>query len=71
MCASVGQIGHRHPDPVVENATLAAIRPPTPSYKLSLPKDIIEQRKLSALQLEAIVLASQRCVPDPPPGASP
>ncbi|EJK66665.1 hypothetical protein THAOC_12394, partial [Thalassiosira oceanica] len=33
--------GLAHPDPVVENATLAAVEPPDVTYNLALPADII------------------------------
>jgi hypothetical protein len=52
--------GKDHPDPVVENATLAAVSPPDISYNLALPANIISEGKLSNLQLEAIVYGQQR-----------
>ena len=54
------KVGYRHPDPVVETASLASVEPPDVTYKLSLPYDVIEERKLSALQLEAITYACQQ-----------
>merc|ERR1719210_379360 len=54
------QIGRQHPDPVVETASLASVEPPDVWYELSLPEDVINERKLSALQLESIVYASQQ-----------
>lgn len=54
------QPGIPHPDAVVENASLAAIRPPQPAYQLSLPREVVEEGRLSALQLETVLLASQR-----------
>jgi len=54
------KIGLPHPDPVVETASLASVEPADIWYELSLPEDVINQRKLSALQLESIVYASQQ-----------
>ena len=65
--------GRSHPDPVVENATLAACSPPDISYNLAMPADIILDGKLSNLQLEAIVYGCQRHMmdlPKPPPSMS-
>ena len=56
----LSQIGKPHPDPVVETASLASVEPPEVWYNTSLPEDIIEERKLSALQLEAVVYAAQQ-----------
>lgn len=53
------KIGKRHPDPVVETASLSSVEPSDISYKLSLPADVIERGLLSALQLEAITYACQ------------
>jgi len=52
--------GRNHPDPVVENATLAAVTPPDITYNLAMPADIIDGGKLSNLQLEAVVYGCQR-----------
>ena len=54
------QVGKPHPDSVVETASLASVEPPDVWYELSLPEEVIEERKLSALQLESIVYASQQ-----------
>ncbi|KAL3856506.1 hypothetical protein ACJMK2_011256 [Sinanodonta woodiana] len=54
------KIGQKHPDPVVESSSLASVEPPDIWYKLSLPESVIDSGELSALQLEAIVYASQR-----------
>ena len=64
------QIGHLHPDPVVEtsylfiygvrNRALASVPPPDIFYELSLPKEIIENTLLSSLQLETVIYACQR-----------
>merc|ERR1719233_2241032 len=53
-------IGLPHPDPVVETASLASVEPADVWYELSFPEEVINQRKLSALQLESIVYASQQ-----------
>jgi len=58
--------GRDHPDPVVENATLAAVAPPDIRYNLVMPASIIAEGKLSNLQLEAIVYGSQRHMEDVP-----
>ena len=62
--------GRDHPDPVVENATLAAVLPPDVTYNLALPANIISEGKLSNLQLEAIVYGSQRFAVDLPMAAT-
>lgn len=62
--------GKEHPDPVVENSTLAAVLPPDVFYNLSLPANIIAEGKLSNLQLEAIVYGNQRHAEDLPVAAS-
>jgi hypothetical protein len=49
-----------HPDPVVENSSLAAVSPPKPSYDVMLPSDVIQGVKLSSLQLEAVIYACMR-----------
>lgn len=51
--------GEPHPDPVVETASLSSVEPNDITYQLSIPKKTIKQGKLSALQLESIVYASQ------------
>lgn len=48
-----------HPDAVVETASLSLIPPADISYKLSIPDITIEEGRLSALQLKAIVYAVQ------------
>ena len=52
--------GKPHPDPVVENSTLAAVEPPDICYNLALPADVIAEGKLSNLQLEALLYGCQR-----------
>jgi hypothetical protein len=54
------QIGCPHPDPVVESASLSAVKPTMPAVDLRLPSEIIDQGLLSSLQLEAVVLACAR-----------
>merc|ERR1719391_557340 len=54
------KVGLPHPDPVVETASLASVESADVWYTLSLPPDVINERKLSALQLESIVYASQQ-----------
>merc|ERR1719350_1941931 len=54
------KVGLPHPDPVVETASLASVEPADVWYELSLPPEVINERKLSALQLESIVYASQQ-----------
>lgn len=54
------KIGLRHPDPVVETSSLSSVHPPDVWYRLSIPEEIIDEGKLSALQLEAIVYACQQ-----------
>jgi hypothetical protein len=60
LSTAPSQFGRPHPDPVVENATLAAVAPPDITYDLKLPSGIITQGLLSNLQLEAVVYACQR-----------
>ena len=45
---------------MVENATLAAVTPPDIWYNLAMPAEIVNQGKLSNLQLEAVVYGCQR-----------
>ena len=54
------KFGVPHPDPVVENATLAAVEPPDIFYNLALPASVIAEGKLSNLQLEALLYGCQR-----------
>lgn len=53
------KIGKRHPDPVVETASLSSVEPSDIYYKLSIPPDCIDRGLLSALQLESITYACQ------------
>ncbi|XP_063244312.1 protein strawberry notch-like isoform X2 [Bacillus rossius redtenbacheri] len=54
------KLGKKHPDPVVETASLSSVEPPEVWYNLSLPEETIKSGWLSALQLEAITYASQQ-----------
>lgn len=61
------KIGQRHPDPVVETSSLSSVHPPDVWYRLNIPDDVIDEGKLSALQLEAVTYACQQheiCLPD-------
>jgi hypothetical protein len=52
--------GKPHPDPVVENSSLAAVAPPDVTYTPHLPPAVIKDGLLSSLQLESVVYAAQR-----------
>lgn len=54
------KLGTKHPDPVVETASLSSVDATDVWYKLSLPENTIKTGALSALQLEAITYASQQ-----------
>ncbi|XP_074000099.1 protein strawberry notch isoform X3 [Rhodnius prolixus] len=54
------KLGKKHPDPVVETASLSSVEPTDVWYQLSLPENTISTGALSALQLEAITYASQQ-----------
>ena len=61
------KLGRKHPDPVVETASLASVPPPDVLYRICLPEETVNSGKLSALQLEAITYACQqheRVLPD-------
>jgi hypothetical protein len=58
-CLTV-KMGKKHPDPVVETASLSSVAPTDVWYKLSLPEDTIKTGALSALQLEAVTYAAQQ-----------
>ncbi|XP_053689693.1 protein strawberry notch isoform X1 [Sabethes cyaneus] len=53
------KIGKKHPDPVVETASLSSVEPCDVYYKLSIPPEAMNSGQLSALQLESITYASQ------------
>lgn len=46
-----------HPSPLVESAAMAAVALPAPSYRPLLPKRVLDDKTLSAAQLETIVHA--------------
>ncbi|XP_037935449.1 protein strawberry notch isoform X2 [Teleopsis dalmanni] len=51
--------GKKHPDSVVETASLSSVEPCDVYYKLSIPLETVNSGQLSALQLESITYASQ------------
>lgn len=53
-------MGIKHPDQVVETASMSSVEPPDVWYDLALPAETIDKGKLSALQLESIVYAAQQ-----------
>ncbi|XP_070492560.1 protein strawberry notch isoform X1 [Chironomus tepperi] len=53
------KLGKKHPDPVVETASLSSVEPSEINYKLSIPQETIDLGLLSALQLEAITYTCQ------------
>ncbi|CAG9814913.1 unnamed protein product [Phaedon cochleariae] len=53
------KLGKKHPDPVVETASLSSVTPADVWYKMSIPEETIRGGHLSALQLESITYASQ------------
>lgn len=54
------KVGRKHPDQVVETASMSSVEPPDVWYELDIPDDTIDKCKLSALQLESIVYAAQQ-----------
>ncbi|KAJ8666756.1 hypothetical protein QAD02_008418, partial [Eretmocerus hayati] len=54
------KLGHKHPDPVVETASLSSVEPADVWYEISIPAHSIQSCALSALQLESITYASQQ-----------
>ncbi|RVE49107.1 hypothetical protein evm_006228 [Chilo suppressalis] len=63
------KLGRKHPDPVVETASLSSVEPVDVTYELSLPDQTIRTGLLSALQLEAVVYAAQAHAHTLPGGA--
>lgn len=61
--------GQAHPDDVVETSSLAAVEPPDITYELAAKEKLVDEKRLSALQLEAIVYACQRHEQRLPSGA--
>ncbi|CAG9791173.1 unnamed protein product, partial [Diatraea saccharalis] len=53
------KLGRKHPDPVVETASLSSVEPVDVTYQLHLPEETLRGGLLSALQLEAVVYAAQ------------
>ncbi|XP_064555465.1 protein strawberry notch isoform X2 [Drosophila montana] len=53
------KLGKKHPDAVVETASLSSVDPCDVYYKMSIPAETINSGQLSALQLESITYASQ------------
>lgn len=53
------KLGKKHPDPVVETASLSSVEPSDITYRLEIPAEIINNGLLSALQLESITYAAQ------------
>ena len=51
--------GAKHPGRIVETPGLANIKPPRPTYRPYLPKELIESGKISEIQLERIIYAGQ------------
>ena len=53
-------IGRKHPDPVVENASLSAVKAPKPpdDALADISPDVVKEGKLSNLQLEAVAYAN-------------
>ncbi|KMQ97410.1 protein strawberry notch [Lasius niger] len=54
------KLGRKHPDPVVETASLSSVEPTDVWYKVSITEETIRSGALSALQLESITYASQQ-----------
>lgn len=53
------QLGKKHPDAVVETASLSSVEPCDVYYRMDIPAETINSGQLSALQLESITYASQ------------
>lgn len=54
------KLGLKHPDPVVETASLSSVEPTDIWYKILIPNETVQSGALSALQLESITYASQQ-----------
>lgn len=54
------KLGKKHPDPVVETASLSSVEPADVKYEVSIPLETINSGSLSALQLEAITYTCQQ-----------
>ena len=51
--------GRPHPDPVIESIALSSVPVADVNMKPDLPRNVIEEGKLSDLQLEAVIYAKQ------------
>eukprot|EP00731_Ephydatia_muelleri_P023466 Em0015g1049a len=54
------RIGRMHPDPIVESSSLSSVEPPQVWFDVKLPQHVIDEGRLSSLQLEAVVYSSQQ-----------
>lgn len=54
------KIGLKHPDAVVETSSLSSVLPPNINYQPLIDEEIYDTGKLSALQMESIIYASQQ-----------
>jgi hypothetical protein len=52
--------GRKHPANIVEAASMAAVDPPAITYEPHLPPEVVDEGKLSNVQLEAVLYAGQR-----------
>jgi protein strawberry notch len=68
VCAKL-KGGVAHPSNIVESASMASVTPPNITYHPRLPSEIIEQGKLSVIQMERIIYAGQRHEQRLPDGA--
>ena len=52
--------GKAHPAPIVESASMAAVLPPEITYRPHLSREIVNEGRLSDIQLERVIYAGQR-----------
>lgn len=52
--------GKAHPAPIVESASMAAVLPPEVTYRPHLSREIVNEGRLSDIQLERVIYAGQR-----------
>ena len=67
----VRRLGQEHPDPVVESTAMSSVAAPKIDWdacRLCLPREIIEQSRLSNLQLEFVLYANYRHTQELPSG---